>query len=221
MSAAAALALSLTGTAIASAGEITPVSGDTQSCVITYTEAEIPVLAAASWSVDAFGIASQFDGGDNWRDGRTAYLANKETLRQGISKGQNTVTLTMHKTPLEPRYEEHTVGDVWKSLFDTTSSITPARSGREPYELIAFRESAASWVEATIANCGKPAPTQLPTEPAILKSATAPGLAPKEAIGVVMGLLVALGFGAALVNFVPILPALQTELDRFLGMLPR
>lgn len=167
------------------------------SCEITYAREEIPAIA--------INQVRLFEGSDKWRDYRSEYLKQRQRLEGSFAAGNNTELVTSRLVPPSGIYEETTSSDVFSDVFALHSSLTPERTGRVPYEALAFYYSATSWVGARIAHCGEPAPTDQtpPKEPLILKSTTAPGLAPYEAFGLIVGLLAAIGILSALAGVLP------------------
>lgn len=167
------------------------------SCEITFTKEEIPAIAI-------YQVNPQ-DGTDKWRDYRSEYLKEQMRLEENFAAGNNAELVTPRMIPPDGNYEETTSSDVFSDVFALHSSLTPERTGRVPYEALAFYYSATSWVDARIAHCGEPTPTDPtpPKEPLILKSNAAPGLAPYEAIRLIVGMLAAVGILSALAGVLP------------------
>ncbi len=172
------------------------------TCEITYTEAEIPALAAEKlWLPQLEGTT--------WREALKAYNARKAELKKQLDEGNNTIDLagTLSVPMAEPGKKE-TGSSVFGNL-SKGSSLTPERLGHWPYGALAFMYNASTW-EHQVVTSGCPA--ERPAPPEETRDVTVPessAVAPKEWQGPLIGVLALLGIIAAVRAALPMLPELR------------
>lgn len=195
----AALAVSgVTGVGGVGAANAAPAL-ERNTCEITYTEAEIPALAAEKlWLPQLEGTT--------WREALKAYNARKAELKKQLDEGNNTIDLagTLSVPMAEPGKKE-TGSSVFGNL-SKGSSLTPERLGHWPYGALAFMYNASTWERQVVTNgC----PAERPAPPEETRDVTVPessAVAPKEWQGPLIGVLALLGIIAAVRAVLPMLP---------------
>lgn len=174
-----------------------------EACQIEYTEDEVPALAAeVLWDAQTRDAS--------WGEALARYNARKAALSADLSAGNNTVDLAgaLDLLVAEPGVEV-TGSDVFSSIFDEHSSLTPERQGNIPYGALAFLYNVSSWkAQVVAAGCAETRPAP-PKEPAAVAVPPGSAVAPRQWQGAIFAIALLAGVVGARNAFMGLLPQLE------------
>lgn len=196
--------------ALAGADEADPPVLERNACEITYTEAEIPALAAEKlW-------LPQTDG-TTWREALRAYNERKAELKTKLDHGDNTIDIAgTLSVPMAEPGKKATLSSVLGNASGG-SSLSPERLGHWPYGALAFMYNASTWEHEVVANNCEGERSAPPEETREVTVPEAFAVAPKEWQGPLVGLAILAGLGAIVAAIAPLLPVWLAQFEGLLG----